>query len=1595
MKILIRLFLFLVFIPLQVSASILNTAEPHITYLGSYTHNNSPAFIIQFSDLAPNLDLISISDTKTKNILSNNWILNNSKTALIYTDIDVGKHYTITLNESLRYKKKVNHDVIVYEKEPSVEVVGRGPIVPIFGKRTLPISTMNVEQVSVEVLKVTDPAMLLNSAHYSESPGRWDLRQLTKATTPITHLNFDILKTEKNTSQYTELLLPKSLESGWYLLAIKPTGNFDYNSEKVLQVALTDIGIQAKVFPNSLSVQLSSLSNSAPIQQASVSIYHKDGKQTVLGQVEGSLGDFSYTVKQGDILSVKEGKQISYLPLRELPLDLSDYAVSGRQYQDIEVFSYSNRDLFRPGEQLPLNLLLRNNDGQLVQDINNLFIEYIKPDQTVARSRWLKQKEVKGYYQDKYQIPANAPMGKWTAQIKLHKDAKKPIGKFVFNVNEFVPERMDLTVDLAKKITPNAKQVAVNLHGKYLFGAPASKNTIKISSHYQPTHYFDTPYRDYYVGQSFSISSWNDVPSVNDIILDNNGQHTLSLPLLKPSLMKSPVNARFTFELLETGGATISRSQKRQLWSDKPIAGIKSPSDEIDSYSDVLFEFALLTASGDALISGEIDYTLERNMGGYYWVYNESSGWSIRGDNEWRPVSSERITTEAGKTSPISLNVEWGRYRITLTTKDGVTTRLPFWAGWSKDSTTQPVKPNQLSITLDKKRYQAGDDVAVTIFSKQAGQLQLNLDANKTLQSQIHNITSGKNTFIMAINKEIDRHDLYLTATLVSTPGSTGDKSKTRLPQRFFAIAPVLLDRSDRVLPVAIEHNEKLLPLETASIKVKLDKPTTEPTWVTVSLVDRGIINLANYHIPQVAPWFFEHRRYQGDVIDLYAHFYQTRPDSFMTPHRYGGDQEMSLNINNDELVESKTITMMSELVQFDNNGEAMVSFDLPDYNGQAQIVAMAFNSNQFGQAESNVTIAAPIVAELSIPRFLSPTDTSQTYVEVFNTSGLSQTITTSVTVDSQLNLKGDNSFTINLKDGERHGQSVVFDIKPITGANASTTLSLHISSVDEAGQTYQQTREWTIPIRSPQPVISQRELITLSTKNDKKNAHEYQLMNALWRDYLPTNDPMALVSYSRSPQLNISDYADGLFKYPYGCAEQTTSKGMPWLLNDASLTPFKNSVRDQLTDKELVEESIAHLSTMQKANGSFSLWSKFGDSDSWLSMYVTEYLLMANQAFPDSVPAQMLTLTKNNLRNYIGKQNVVSPSHFYSLWLGAKQGLVNNSHLHSADRAIAANKNTHISRLSYAHIGGAYLLNGRQRSGEYFLNKVLTEAQEKNLTSHEYEYGSELRDFALTITILNDVERVIKLSNKMTILKNRLAIAAMELANKRNYLSTQERIALIRAGIALSQHTHDLVELSIKDQKQVAKISEKGINQKQLNAGAVITNTGTQSVFLQVATSGLVKEGMIKSTLDFKEASRTYRFENGKAYNGEPLKVGEKLIVSVNYKLDQPVPLALLVEFIPTGFVLENPEYTNSNQIISAAKLEKNSQWSMLEYRNDRLIASADLQKNSMYVINYVLRAETPGLSVIPALFIEEMYQPQNMIYKPFSGFTHIQIIQ
>ncbi|MEI8634524.1 alpha-2-macroglobulin family protein [Vibrio sp. PP-XX7] len=598
-----------------------------------------------------------------------------------------------------------------------------------------------------------------------------------------------------------------------------------------------------------------------------------------------------------------------------------------------------------------------------------------------------------------------------------------------------------------------------------------------------------------------------------------------------------------------------------------------------------------------------------------------------------------------------------------------------------------------------------------------------------------------------------------------------------------------------------IEHAPKLRPLAGAAIVVRLDQPVKQPTWVTLSLVDKGIINLSRYKVPNMYHWFFDQRRYNGDVIDLYSRIYQQRPDSFLT-HRYGGDTQANTNSHLDDTVESKTITLMSAPVAFNQQGEAVIHVDIPDYNGQAQIVAMVFNDHQYGQATSDVDIASPVVAELAVPRFLNPGDTSQTVLELFNQTKVEQQITVKVSASELLSLHHPGEFTFSLAPGKRVSRAGLDAILswPCDTTSAPATLNIDLSAVGSDGSRFDQHRNWHIPVRVTQPIVTRQTLQTIPAFHP---AQSTAMPSVMMTTQIPARitarraSSYAGVIYAKTPQLGIRNYASHLFGYPCGCAEQTSSKAMPWLLTDEELEPLKAKVAEGKPARDILKAAVMRLATMQKANGSFVMWDKHGPEQPWDQVYATDFLWRAEQRYPGLVPEQMLEKALKNVIRYPQKSEL-SSTRYYAAWVGTKARKINYTTLWALDQS-ARNKPLQ-SPLSAAYLGAALLLNGALERGEFYLKQVeLIQRKSSDDASYnyaDYDYGSLLRDYAQTVLVLSTLENSIKLSDDLMALRNRLASQLTRMLSEHSYLSTQEQVSVVEAGIALKALNQDPVDI-------------------------------------------------------------------------------------------------------------------------------------------------------------------------------------------------------
>ena len=83
------------------------------------------------------------------------------------------------------------------------------------------------------------------------------------------------------------------------------------------------------------------------------------------------------------------------------------------------------------------------------------------------------------------------------------------------------------------------------------------------------------------------------------------------------------------------------------------------------------------------------------------------------------------------------------------------------------------------------------------------------------------------------------------------------------------------------------------------------------------------------------------------------------------------------------------TLALFSGIVQVGADGKASVEFDLPDFNGQVRLTAVAARSaDKVGSATKDVIVRDPVAMTVSAPRFLTLGDEARLELALHNVEG-------------------------------------------------------------------------------------------------------------------------------------------------------------------------------------------------------------------------------------------------------------------------------------------------------------------------------------------------------------------------------------------------------------------------------------------------------------------------------------------------------------------------------------------------------------------------------------------------------------------------------
>jgi uncharacterized protein YfaS (alpha-2-macroglobulin family) len=472
------------------------------------------------------------------------------------------------------------------------------------------------------------------------------------------------------------------------------------------------------------------------------------------------------------------------------------------------------------------------------------------------------------------------------------------------------------------------------------------------------------------------------------------------------------------------------------------------------------------------------------------------------------------------------------------------------------------------------------------------------------------------------------------------TPKNTYYNLDLGKPHGVFGLVSLRVDVEMRRYEIAIESQKDVFaPGETAEVRLKVTNKGKPVPGAEIAFlaVDRGILDLIDYHVPDpleffYAPGNFPHAVRGGDSRSLLLD-----PVTYSLTDLQGGDTRFGAE-DGGKMGERSDWTPTAVFEPFlvaDANGVATATFKLPDSLTTYRCTAVAFGEQHFGVAEDEFRVTAPLTATAALPRKLRWRDTGT--VSLILTNLENKQVDAQVSLETEnvenpegetaplvLEVDGESSKTVKIPAGAT--REVQFKVSAVSSGEAKLTWTLHSPSVNERIIKL-------ISIDRPSVYETVASIGTLSAR-DKNFVEEGVVLPSL----VPEGTGSLSVTLAASRLAQLKEAVGYLLNYPYGCLEQRTAALAPLVAFGEYLENFQldSPVKDH---KETIEKELAFIVESQLDDGTYPYWSGGDRGDALVSLRVAHIALMAKEkgySVPDKINVRKtLNTIPLLIRNY------------------------------------------------------------------------------------------------------------------------------------------------------------------------------------------------------------------------------------------------------------------------------------------------------------------------------------------------------------------------
>ena len=1539
-----------------------------------------------------------------------------------------GTRYTVTVHPGIAYADGTEMHVgatvalDIPDRDRLVAVAGRGWILPRQGATGVTIQTVNVPEVRIRVLRVSERSLAANvpaaargdlrpdPARQSFSLG--DLQWYTRNA--MTVIWSGTMQTTPGRNQTVETAFPLAgivdpTKPGAYIVlaedAAKPAAklvraddnaydNEAYNTQVAGHwVLTTDLGLSSLVGQDGLHVTVRALGTAQPV--AGVALRLLALGQDVLGEATtGPDGGAVFppgllhgkrAAAAAVLLASTEAGDMAVQDLTAPAFDLADRGADGRVVPGpIEAYVYTDRGIYRPGETVQVMALLRSH-GLAAVDNTGLTLLLHRPDGLEASRFTLPPQPAAGFH-EAIALSATAAQGDWTVEAYLD-PTLPPIGRAAISVQDFVPQQLAVALTgPTAPIAPGA-HLKASLDGRFLYGAPAAglhaEGDVRLERDEHPV----AAAREY----SFGLAGETIPDATQTLTLDEadaQGHVAIDTELKLPQGVASPLRAVLEAGLTEPGGRVVLQTLTIPVATHDRLIGLRKLfAGNVDDGSAAVIALRAFAADGAPVAQPGMAWRLVREERHWdWWRGQDGNGpWSFHFHVIDAGIANGTLDLPADRALEWSRTLDWGDYRFEARdAASGAASSVRFSVGWGEQEAAADV-PDRLEVTADRKQLGVGQTARVHLRGPFAGAAQVVVEsAGRILETRAVDLPAGGTTIELTASTDWGAgvHVLAAAYRPLAQPARAHD------PARAVGLVWIASDPAPHTLGVAIGGARLVTPRQTIVVPINVTG-AHGPAFVTLAAVDEGILQLTKFATPDPVGTLLGRTRLGLDMRDDYGLLLEGQAKAGALREGGGGDD--SLGGAGLPVTTVRVVSLWHGPVALDAAGNAAIPLDLPDFAGELRLMAVAYDHDAAGRAEAALTVRDPVVADVALPRFLAPGDAADITLSLADTDGPAGEYHLALEAGGAVALRGPMVLDTALATGERR--------QARTGLAGREIGIGHLHAVLTGPGNLRITHDWDIAVRSPHP-----DLVLSRTESQAPGA-TYRPDVAMLAPFLRGSVQLT-VGYSNLGGIDVPALLQSLYTYPYGCTEQLSSSAWPLLyFDDARL--LGRPAGDPAVRKR-VQQAIDTIADRQDGLGRFGLWRE-GDEEAstWLNVYALDFLQHAREAgfsVPDRVTSASARWIDRTLREDPSDQDrgayaqPAAPTRAYAAYVLARTGRVDPERLRVLRHDLAFgtwdggvqfvkwNDAGLAAPLALAQLAGAQSLMGDAAGAEETFRLSLG-----NLAATEvpawWAYGyywTRLRDEAGVLAIAAETGH----PDIAAELVGRLGARHPDAER----MNTQEKAWLLAAAHALLKQDATRAFSMDDAAPQTVKLPFAWTpTVEAIGRGTSLRNADDKPVFRTVTLRGAPAKAPPALSEGLSVERRTLTL-NGEPFDAAHLRQTDRFIVVLTgHEEDATARRLVINDPLAAGLEIEAPVLREE----AYPFLGELSSLRAHEQRDDRFMAAFDIggerdrevddsKKNQLgageFRVAYIVRAVTPGRFVQPETVVQDMYRPEVM---------------